>query len=235
MLRLRARPLAVLAVLLGFAAAASSRAVVGSVRTEDRNGDGRADVWRTFDEHGQPLTVGIDTNFDGRVDVREYYSHGALIRRDLDRNFDNQIDLVEDFDLLTHEHIRSVVDVDADGTADLLVLFQSGRPVYSRWATPRQTAGAAAAAYDSAPLGRNDSHELAPLIDPFRAGNEVRTTGPVPGSDVCVGLSASGGLPASIIESTTPTAPSARVAAPHTAPVLFTGLRPSAPRGPPVS
>src|SRR5260370_41394051 len=89
----------------------------GYVRTEDRNGDGRPDVWRVYGSDGRLREVGIDTNFDGRSDVREYYDSGALIRRESDRNFNDQVDLVEDFDPITHAHIRSVIDLDCHRTS----------------------------------------------------------------------------------------------------------------------
>src|SRR5579864_2573753 len=84
------------------------------VRTADRNADGRPDVWRHYDNRGRLVEVAVDSNFDGRSDVEEYYDDGALVRRESDRNFDDRVDLVEEFDALTHEQIRSVVDLDYD-------------------------------------------------------------------------------------------------------------------------
>src|SRR5580692_13067095 len=126
----------VLAVLLCGTVCVSTAAISpwsprGRVRVEDRNGDGRPDVWRTYDRQGRLTEVALDTNFDGRSDVLEYYDQGALIRRETDRNFDGRIDLIESFDRITHERVRSLTDVDYDGRADLLVLFSHGRTVYS--------------------------------------------------------------------------------------------------------
>src|SRR5438477_5876587 len=106
------------------------------VRAEDRNGDGRPDIWRTYDRLGRVSDVTVDTNFDGRSDVHEYYQRGALVRRESDRDFNDRVDLVQEFDPTTREPVRTVVDVDFDGTADLLVLFQGGQPVFSEWAPP---------------------------------------------------------------------------------------------------
>jgi hypothetical protein len=168
------------------------------VRTEDQNHDGRPDVWRFYDRHGQLTRVEIDTNFDGRSDHRDYYRNGALTRSESDRNFDNRIDLVEEFDRSGREHVRSVVDANFDGTADLLVLFQDGRPVYSAWSTPvrARTAGFPPAPDDLsglAPPGRA-SEPLTPLTDPFsasaslRAGHEARVPDIVGMSPVSVML-----------------------------------------------
>jgi hypothetical protein len=104
-----------------------------STRTEDLNRDGRPDVWRAYGRDGRLARVAVDTNFDGRSDVEELYEDGLLVRRQTDRNFDDQIDLVQDFDPATRQIVRSLTDVDADGVADLLVLFQNGMPVFSKW------------------------------------------------------------------------------------------------------
>ena len=133
-----------------------------TVRAEDRNHDGRPDLWRTYDARGTIVEVAIDTNFDGAADVEERYRDGDLVERDLDRDFDRRVDVAQTFDPVTHQIVRSVVDVDDDGVSDLLVLFQDGRPVYSNWAaTPH-----------AVQRGRNagdiPAATVAPLRDFFR-------------------------------------------------------------------
>jgi hypothetical protein len=208
------------------------------VRTDDRNGDGRPDVWRHYDTHGQPTEVDIDTNFDGRSDVHEYYDHGVLVRRESDRNFNDQVDLVDEFDPTTHERIRSIVDLDYDGSADLLVLFQDGRPVLSKRVSAlpvnlRHTRDSSARRSPIEP--RRDDDRLAPLDDPFRgetAIRQARTTWPFDGG---VGLSTSGGLPASPKRAVSPAILSARLVASDVDPRALTDLLSSCPRGPPLS
>jgi hypothetical protein len=170
----------------------------GYVRTEDRNGDGRPDVWHTYDRRGQLAEVTVDTNFDGRSDVHEYYERGALLRRESDRDFDNRVDLIQEFDPATREHTRSVVDVDFDGTADLLVLFRDGKPVFSKWAQPAQSATFAAASAralyaDARP--RASTGQPAALDDPFSRDLSVSPARSAAASGGYVGLSTSGGLP----------------------------------------
>ena len=123
----------VLPALLCIAAFVSVWAPLDRTRTEDLNRDGKPDVWRTYTPDGRIATVAVDTNFDGRSDVEEFYEDGALIRRESDRDFNDQVDLVQEFDQATQKIVRSVADVNSDGVADLLVLFQDGRPVYSKW------------------------------------------------------------------------------------------------------
>ena len=151
------------------------------VRTEDQNHDGRPDIWRFYDREGRLTRVEIDTNFDGRTDHRDYYRDGALTRSESDRNFDNRIDLVEEFDRTGRQHVRSVVDADFDGAADLLVLFQDGTPVHSEWAANWQAAGAATPAPVAEDLTARDARPieeaaepLTPFDDPFGAAARVR-------------------------------------------------------------
>jgi hypothetical protein len=133
----------------------------GSVRTEDRNHDGRPDVWRVYDAHGVLRHVTIDTNFDGVPDREEQYETGVLVRRESDRNFDRLTDLVEEFDPITHLLVRSVTDVDFDGVADRLTLYQDGRVVRTEWAVPPSTPRGTGV------LRTRAATTLAPLADPF--------------------------------------------------------------------
>jgi len=126
------------------------------------HGSGAPAVWCRYDAHGTLVERELDTNGDGRPDVAEYYGHGALLRRDSDRNFNGVTDLVEDFDADTQERVRSIVDQDYDGTADLLVLFRNGEPVVSERAPAAQTRVQAAEEVD-----RRSSTGLVSLKNPF--------------------------------------------------------------------
>jgi len=204
------------------------------IRTADQHGDGRPGITRTYDRQGQLAQLAVDANLDGRADVEEYYDRGVLVRRESDRDFNSRVDLVEEFDPATGENARSVVDVDFDGTADLLLLFQGGRAVFSKWvqlAAPA-VASTETAAQTSAPPRTADGH-LAPLEDPFRGDLSVRAFHGTADPDDSIGLSTSGGLPASSGNVAGPLASSAhvsraRVTHPSSATVL-----PYSPRGPP--
>jgi hypothetical protein len=230
--------LAVCALVCAGMAAVSLWPPAGRVRSEDRNGDGRPDVWRQYDRWGTLTEVAIDTNFDGRSDVYEYYDQGVLVRRESDRNFNGQVDLVEEFEATTHENFRSVIDVDYDGTADLLVFFRGGRLVVSQWAHP---VAAGLKWPDDAPARRaesmdsSDGGQLAPMTDPFRRDPAVRAIHRALGSDACVGLSTSGGLPGSSIDAVVLMTASARLVAPVDQPRSLTAVLPRSPRGPPLT
>ena len=206
--------------------------VVG-VGTSDRNGDGQPDTWRAYDHQGRLSEVAIDTNFDGRADVREYYKRGALMRRESDRDFNNHIDLVQEFDPATRQPMRSVTDFDFDGRADLLVVFQDGQPVFSKWA--RQVDQAAATGV-SVPKAESSQHtendQLTPLEDPFGMDVSVRAVHALVRDSA--GLSTSGGLPAPSRDaaslSASPSVIPSLVSRPLTANIV-----PRSPRGPPAA
>jgi hypothetical protein len=231
------RPLVVILCALACATAAvlSIWPSAGYVRTEDRNGDGRPDVWRVYDRRGQLSKVAIDTNLDGRSDVQEYYERGALVRRESDRNFDDRVDLVEEFDPTTHEEVRSTVDVDFDGIADLLVLFQEGHGVFSKWAHPPTPATARGSSAPKAYASQPTANDLAPLEDPFRADLAIGLANVAASSDDCVELSTSGGLPVHRYEVGNPLASSYGPELIGPRPSPSTILDPLSSRGPPVS
>jgi hypothetical protein len=234
------RRIALLCVLVSATVAAVSLwPAAGRVRVEDRNGDGRPDVWRQYDQWGNLTEVAIDSNFDGRSDVHEYYDEGALVRRESDRNFNGQIDFVEEFEATTHENFRSLIDVDYDGTADLLVFFHAGRLVISQWAHPvaadLKERGGAPARQAQSVSWRDGADQLAPMTDPFRKDPAVRGTHRALGSDACVGLSTSGGLPGSCVQAAILMTSSPRLVAAGDQRGSLAAVLPRSPRGPPLS
>jgi hypothetical protein len=205
------------------------------VRSEDRNGDGRPDEWRRYDQAGHLTQVSVDSNFDGRSDVEEYYdSEGVLIRRESDRNFNGQVDLIEEFDPTTHQHAESVVDVDYDGRADLLVLFRDGRPVFSKRAPEPALRVADLGSFALVADVRPETNDpLVPLSDdPFQSETAVR--GPRGTTKLgTAGLATAGGLPGAPIVVATLVSRVDVAAAVESHP-LSGLLGPRAPRGPPL-
>jgi hypothetical protein len=210
-------------------AAVEIRAAAAQVRTEDHNGDGRPDVWRRYDVRGRLVEVDVDSNFDGRPDVQEYYDRGSLVRRESDRNFNGQADFIEEFDAATHARTRSVIDIDYDGTADLLVLFRDGTPVFSKRTSPTRAehppAGSPAA-------DRNGIVRLARMSDPFEADTAVRAERLE--TDECSGVSPPGGQ-CSIVFAIEPKPAATRFVVRDPQPRPLTASLRSSPRGPPVS
>jgi len=173
----------------------------------------RADSWCRYDARGELVERHFDTNGDGRPDVAEYYCHGVLLRRDSDRDFNGVTDLVEDFDADTHEHVRSIVDENDDGTADVLLLYPNGQPILSE--------RAAAVADGPSLAGRAPDSRLLSLRNPFAAERALDSSTPSVPGDTWIGPSFNNGLFDSID----------RLAAPRSAAAAF----PSAPRAPSAS
>jgi hypothetical protein len=206
------------------------------VRTDDKNRDGRPDIWRVYDPQGRLSAMAVDTNFDGRSDVHEYYERGSLVRRESDRDFNDRVDLVQEFDAGTTEAIRSVSDVDFDGVADLLVLFHRGRPVYSQWrhagapAVPATPTTAAPRSY----RGTAD-RQLVPLDDPFRTDRIVRTAGSGRSFNDAVSLPAGEGLCEPRHRTARPCPSPSGLADAHTSSLRSAPVVEHTPRGPPTA
>jgi hypothetical protein len=87
-----------------------------------------------------------------------------------------------------------VSDVDFDGVADLLVLFQDGRPVYSKWAQTIRAIPLRAA--DITDTSRTASQPLKSLSDPFSGDVVFKALRTSAASDDPVWLPAPMGMPA---------------------------------------
>jgi len=203
----------------------------GGVHAEDRNGDGRPDLWHFYDASGQLRRTLTDTNFDGASDTDEYYQHGVITRRVVDRNFDHRADRDDEFDLITHERVRSIVDVDFDGRADLLVLFQNGQPVLTKW-TSDLPPGATNVSVPSGVPAPDGTYGFAPMVDPFRGTTAFHAPRTIAQLDLTVAPPGAGGLPVAPVRAGPP---AARSTAGRTNSTSFasTALTPSPPRGPP--
>jgi hypothetical protein len=58
----------------------------------DRNFDGKIDVWEYFDSEGRPERMEYDENFDGRPDLWYFYKDGSLVRSEQDTDFNGKPD-----------------------------------------------------------------------------------------------------------------------------------------------
>lgn len=203
------------------------------IQTGDQNGDGRPDLWRRYDDHGHLTEIDRDTNFDGSPDIQEYFRSGVLVRRESDRNFNGQTDLVEEFDPGTQAQTRSIVDVDYDGTADVLVLFRDGQPVVSKQLGDLNKARGQRP--DASANRQRDGVQLTELIDPSESELSVRGSRTLTTHDQIIGLSTSGGLPYARFILVGRPGRSATLVSNVAEPDATTVHLPHAPRAPPLS
>jgi len=200
-----------------------------AVRTEDRNHDGQPDVWET-NSGDDDSVVATDTNFDGRPDERLRYRNGDLVSLETDSDFDNRVDIVEEFDPITHEVVRSLIDIDEDGRADLLVLSHDGQAVFEKWVDQLASPARVLTASADLPL---DDDDLIPLADPFIGDITVRSSRPWRPAQRDSLLSTSGGLPLPAMAiSGAHSSVSVGEPAPHSS--LRLAVAPPSPRGPPI-
>jgi hypothetical protein len=189
-------------------------------------------LWRSYESRDHVASVAVDTNFDGRTDVREFYEEGALVRRELDRDFNNQIDLVQEFDPSTRQIVRSISDVDSDGIADLLLLFRDGQPVYSKWASAGVRPDTGNFPELSTLVRSTPRRMLVGLADPFAGDLALRKSRSATAFRDTPGLSVPFGLPRGSHESKPLSTFSSAVTA-NPQPVPATSISPVSPRGPP--
>jgi len=212
-------------------AVGSMRVRSGYAHAVDRNGDGRPDLWRFYDAAGQLRRTLTDTNYDGTSDTDEYYEQGVISRRVVDRNFDRRADRDDEFDPVTRERVRSLVDVDFDGRADLLELFQDGQVVLTRWTSDLPPDATQANAASGGPAQDNPD-AFAPMVDPFRGTTALRAVRTFASRDLTVALTSAGGLPVAPVRAG-PAVTTATVERTNCTPFASTPLPPSPPRGPP--
>ena len=177
------------------------------------------------DARGAIVERRLDTNGDGRPDVVEYYRDGALLRRDTDRNFNGVTDLVEDFDEVTQEPVRSVVDQDYDGVADVQLLYRHGQAVVSERAACHSARGCA----DS--RRRSSTSALVSLRNPFAGTLAFDPADPLP-QEPWLGPAAAAGLLASAASVAAP-APRLITLTRSLGPIRTASRSTPSPRGPP--
>jgi hypothetical protein len=62
----------------------------------DRNYDGNIDFWVSYGEKGQRRTE-IDLNFDAKPDMHSYYQDGQRVKLEVDIDYDGKLDQINDY------------------------------------------------------------------------------------------------------------------------------------------
>ena len=93
----------------------------------DLNRDGRVDVWAFYDAAGELTHEEMDLDWDGTLDLRDFYEAGQLVRREVAANFLGQVSVRRLYDrgiLTTVEQ-----DTDGDGQVDTWEFYEKGKLV----------------------------------------------------------------------------------------------------------
>jgi hypothetical protein len=94
-------------------------------REVDTNLDGRKDVFREFDPHGQPTRESADANYDGRLDTWLSFRSGQARKLELDLDGDGQVDETRFYNLGTLSKIQR--DTNRDAKPDRWEAYDKGR------------------------------------------------------------------------------------------------------------
>lgn len=95
------------------------------VKMMDLNRDTKIDVWRYFDETGAVSKEEIDLDFDGKIDVADYYVNGIVRRKELDFQFDENTDTWKNYD---EKGVLILIEIDqsGDGKPDYWEFYANG-------------------------------------------------------------------------------------------------------------
>lgn len=97
-------------------------------RELDVNRDGKVDVWRFYlatpAKQGAINEEHFDLDFDGRVDMKSYFTEGQLARQELDQNFDGAPDTIRFYE--RGKLARKEIDRRFVGKADYFEFFENG-------------------------------------------------------------------------------------------------------------
>lgn len=91
----------------------------------DVNFDGKIDLIRSFNEKGDLVSERLDHDFDGRVDVVNFFEQGVIVKKEYDTNFDSTVDLWRYFDKGTIS--RKEADLNHDGKVDYWEYYEQGK------------------------------------------------------------------------------------------------------------
>jgi hypothetical protein len=94
-------------------------------REVDTNLDGRKDVFREFDTHGQATRESADANYDGRLDTWLSFSGGQARKLELDLDGDGQVDETRFYNMGTLSKIQR--DTNRDAKPDRWEAYDKGR------------------------------------------------------------------------------------------------------------
>ena len=109
------------------------RVAGSSVKTFDFNGDRKIDSWVIHASSKDANVLGpiierrTDLNFDGRIDITQYYQDELIQREEIDLDFDGVIDMRSTYE--SGVILKSELDLGFDGKTDLWRYYVDGKLV----------------------------------------------------------------------------------------------------------
>ena len=96
-------------------------------KTEDKNNDGKPDMWMYYDDTNRPTKIESDRNYDGKVDLWIIYGNKGTRVTQIDMNFDGRPDMYSYYQY--SQRIKLELDSDYDGKLDQVNEYRDGRVV----------------------------------------------------------------------------------------------------------
>jgi hypothetical protein len=93
-------------------------------RERDLNGDGKVDLWETFDEDGNVAKQVYDMDFDGKVDLVVTYEKGQLVKKEFAPGFDGMARTIAYYE--NGKLVRKERDTRGAGKIDTWEYYENG-------------------------------------------------------------------------------------------------------------
>ena len=93
--------------------------------TLDKDGNGQPDIWSYKRENQTtPILRALDLNNDGRHDVRSHYNEkGDMFKEEIDGDFDGLVDIVDFYQ--ANVRIECHIDTNTDGVFDIFRFYKN--------------------------------------------------------------------------------------------------------------
>jgi hypothetical protein len=94
----------------------ASLCLAEDIKKEDKNKDGKPDVWVYYDDNKRPVKIESDRNYDGKLDLWVSYGEKGQRRTEIDLNFDGRPDMYSYYQ--DGQRVKLEIDIDYDGKLD---------------------------------------------------------------------------------------------------------------------
>jgi len=94
-------------------------------KTEDKNNDGRPDMWIYYDNNQRPVKIESDRNYDGKLDLWISYGEKGRRKTEIDMNFDGRPDMYSYYQY--GQRVKLEMDINYDGKLDQISDYRDGK------------------------------------------------------------------------------------------------------------
>lgn len=86
------------------------------IKKEDKNNDGKPDMWTYYDDNKRPVRIESDRNYDAKLDLWIFYGEKGQRQTQIDLNFDDRPDMYSYYKY--GQRVKLEIDIDYDGKLD---------------------------------------------------------------------------------------------------------------------